>query len=71
MIFLVNEESKNENEKNGRERVRVSLFLVTGYFLESVTEWTSDFEEFTIFTTNAYQKKIEREREKRADLVES
>lgn len=71
MIFWVNEESKNENEKNGRERVRVSLFLVTGYFLESVTEWTSDFEEFTIFTTNAYQKKIEREREKRADLVES
>ena len=51
--------------------MRVSLFLVTGYFLESVTEWTSDFEEFTIFTTNAYQKKIEREREKRADLVES
>ena len=56
-----------------RERVSlVSLFLVTGYFLESVTEWTSDFEEFTIFTTNAYQKKkFEREREKRADLVES
>ena len=55
-----------------RERVSwVSLFLVTGYFLESVTERTSDFEEFTIFSTNAYQKKIEREREKRADLVES
>ena len=47
----------------------MSLFLVTGYFLESVTEWTSEFEEFTIFTTNAYQKKIEREREREGQTL--